>query len=196
MNSEINSRLENGTWTGASLADLKDVNSNTISTKWVFRTKLNPDNTIRYKAGLIIKGYEQRQGIDYDITYALVSRLPTLRLLLAVASLRKQTIDHGDIITAFLNPEIDRHDVFMSLPDGHKELRPEHEYSVVNLRKALYGLKQAPRLGYKAIDSLLISMGFGKSTAEPNLYLKADFYIFLMLTICLWSMPIRRWLRR
>jgi len=179
MNSEINSLLENGTWAGASLVDLKDANSNTIGSKWVFRTKLNPDNTIRYKARLVIKGYEQRQGIDYDITYASVSRLPTLRLLLAVASLRKLTIDHVDIITAFLNRKIDRQDVFMSLPDGFKELRPELEYSVVNLRKALYGLKQAPHLWYKAIDSLLISMGFGKSTAEPNIYLKADFYILL-----------------
>jgi len=179
MNSEINSLLENGTWTGVSLVDLKTANSSAIGSKWVFRTKLNPDNSIRYKARLVIKGYEQRQGIDYDITYAPVSRLPTLRILLAIASLRRLNIDHVDIITAFLNPEIDRQNVFMSLPDGFKELRPELEYSVVNLKKALYCLKQAPCLWYKAIDSLLVSMGFRRSTAEPNLYLKTDFYILL-----------------
>ena len=179
MNSEIDSLLENGTWSGVTQDGIKNPENHPIGSKWVFRTKLNPDNTIRYKARLVIKGYEQRQGIDYDITYAPVSRLPTLRVLLAIASLRKLAIDHVDIITAFLNPNIDRQDVFMYLPDGFKDLRPELEYSIVNLKKALYGLKQAPRLWYKAIDSLLLAMGFGKSTAEPNLYLKPDFYILL-----------------
>ena len=125
---------------------MKNPGNHAIGSKWVFRTKLNSDNTIRYKARLIIKGYEQQQGIDSDITYAPVSRLPTLHVLQTIASLRKLAIDHVDMITAFLNPEIDQQDVFPYLPDGFKDLRPELEYTIVNLKKALYGLKQAPRL--------------------------------------------------
>jgi hypothetical protein len=42
----------------------------------------------------------------------------------------------------------------------------------VNSKKALYGLKQAPRAWYVRIDSFLQSLGFSKSIADPNLYIK------------------------
>ena len=42
---------------------------------------------------------------------------------------------------------------------------------VCKLKKDLYGLKQAPRAWYSGIDSYLVSMGFVKSEADPNLYL-------------------------
>jgi hypothetical protein len=45
-----------------------------IGCKWVYRRKTNPDGSTRYKARLVIKGYEQREGIDYDETYAPVSK--------------------------------------------------------------------------------------------------------------------------
>ena len=40
------------------------------------------------------------------------------------------------------------------------------------LKKALYGLKQAPRTWYGRIDSFLMSLGFTKNKADPNLYYK------------------------
>ena len=42
------------------------------------------------------------------------------------------------------------------------------------LKKALYGLKQAPRTWYGRIDSFLMSLGFTKSKADPNLYSKVE----------------------
>ena len=44
------------------------------------------------------------------------------------------------------------------------------ECHVCRLKKALYGLKQAPRAWYSIIDSYILSMGFQKSEADPNLY--------------------------
>ena len=38
------------------------------------------------------------------------------------------------------------------------------------LKKALYGLKQAPHAWYEKIDGYLMSLGFNKSVADPNLY--------------------------
>ena len=38
------------------------------------------------------------------------------------------------------------------------------------LKKALYGLKQAPQAWYSKIESYLLSIGFRKSEADPNLY--------------------------
>ena len=46
----------------------------------------------------------------------------------------------------------------------------ERESHVCKLKKALYGLKQAPWAWYSRIDSYLLSIGFQKSEANPNLY--------------------------
>jgi len=55
--------------------------------KWVFRTKLNADGSInKHKARLVVKGYAQVFGVDYSETFALVARLDTIRLLLALTA--------------------------------------------------------------------------------------------------------------
>ena len=56
---------------------------------------------------------------------------------------------------------------------------------VCKLKKALYGLKQGPRAWYGRIDSFLTSLGFTKSKADPNLYLKVmdDEHVILLLYV-------------
>jgi hypothetical protein len=56
-----------------------------IGSKWVYRTKRNPDGTTRYKVCLVVKGWQQIQGVNYNETFAPVSKLTTLHLLLVMA---------------------------------------------------------------------------------------------------------------
>jgi hypothetical protein len=67
---------------------------------------------------LVIKGYEQVPVIDYDETYAPVSKLSTLHYLLSLAATRGWTVDQMDVVTAFLNPAIDNDSTFMNMPPG------------------------------------------------------------------------------
>jgi len=151
-----------------------------IGCKWIYRRKINPDGTTRYKARLVIKGYEQKAGIDYDETYAPVSKLATFRLLLALAAQHGWTVDHMDVVTAFLNPRIDRDNICMSLPPGIEWLETTTiKAESLVLRKALYGLKQAPRLWYEDIDGFLRSIGFKQSAIDPNLYLQPGVLLLL-----------------
>jgi hypothetical protein len=159
-----------------------------IGCKWIYRRKTNPDGTTRYKARLVIKGYEQKEGIDYDETYAPVSKMATFRLLLALAAQHDWNIDHMDVVTAFLNPKIDRNNIHMSLPLGIDWLETTELDTIVYeasgaksliLRKALYGLKQAPRLWYEDIDGFLRSIGFKQSAEDPNLYLQPGVLLLL-----------------
>jgi hypothetical protein len=153
-----------------------------IGSKWVYKKKMNPDGTTRYKVRLVIKGYEQVEGIDFNETYAPVSKLTTARLLLSLAAKYDWRVDHLDIVTAFLNPKIDRDNVYMSLPPGIEWLDPDLYKSstqCVRLLKALYGLKQAPRLWYEDINQFLLSIGFDQSTTDPNLYIQNGILLLL-----------------
>ena len=87
-----------------------------------------------------------------------------------------------DVKTAFLNGVIEE-EVYIEQPQGFEvEYRHTH---VCKLKKALYGLKQAPRAWYERIDGFLLSMGFTKSKADPNLYLKVveDEPVILLLYV-------------
>jgi len=161
---EYNSIIRNETF---SLAQAQFGNK-PIGSKWVFKTKRKPDGSTRYKARLVIKGYEQ---MDYGETYAPVGKLTTFQLLISLAARKKWKIDHLDVVMAFLNPDVDDDTLFMELPEGWPEHGPE-EVTVVRLRKPLYGLKQAPHLWYRHINAFLLSLGFIESEANPNLYIR------------------------
>ena len=59
-------------------------------------------NIIRNKARLIVKGYNQEEGIDFDETFAPVARLEAIRLLLAYACFMKFKLFQMDVKSAFL----------------------------------------------------------------------------------------------
>jgi hypothetical protein len=121
MDEELQSLLQNDTWNEASSDEIK--NTSIIGSRWVFKTKLNPDGSTRFKARLVIKGYQQVKGVDFSETFAPVSKLSTLRMLLAFTSQHNWRIDHLDVVTAFLNPKIDKDDVYMELPEGNCNVR-------------------------------------------------------------------------
>jgi hypothetical protein len=188
MREEYSSLLENKTWETCERRDAHQTGKHAIGCKWVFKTKTNADGSLRYKARLVIKGYEQVPGEDFDETFAPVARLETFRLVLALAAANGLQIHQMDVVTAFLNPDIDG-EVYMELPPGVENswLWPEstdqiqeipHD-AICRLLKALYGLKQAPRLWFKHIDSFLKKLGFHPSDNDANLYISEDAWILL-----------------
>jgi hypothetical protein len=103
-------------------------------------------------------------------------------LLISLAARYNWRIDHLDVVTAFLNPDLDDDTLFMELPEGWPEDGLE-EVTVVRLRKALYGLKQAPHLWYRHINAFLLSLGFVQSEADPNLYIRNNGKMLLLLYV-------------
>ena len=109
----------------------------------MFRNKLDEHGTIiRNKARLIVQGYNQEKGIDYDETFAPVARIEAIRLLIAFASHMEFTLYQMDVKSAFLNGLL-QEEVFVKQPPGFENNDfPDHVYK---LDKALYGLKQDTR---------------------------------------------------
>jgi len=88
--------------------------------------------------------------------------------------------DHLDVVTAFLNLEIDKV-VYAELPEGVDWLSESPRTGFLRLNKALYGLKQTPRLWHQSIDGFLLSIGFHKSSADHNLYIDTDIHGVMLL---------------
>jgi hypothetical protein len=76
-----------------------------------------------------------------------------------------------DVKTTFLNSVIEE-EVYIEQPQGF--VIHGKESHVCRLKKTVYELKQAPRAQYARIDSCLMSLGFTKSDADPNLYYKVE----------------------
>jgi len=132
--------LLNNTFTTINSREARQLRFKLFRSKWVYKTKNNPEGTIQYKARLLINGYEQT---DFGETYALVGKLTTFRFLISMVGKHGWNIDHLDVVPAFLNPEVDDNDIYMTLPEGWPE-GLNTPVIIVRLKKALCGLKQAP----------------------------------------------------
>ena len=112
VNSEIESILQNHTW---ELVDLP-LGCKPLGYKWIFKRKMKADGSIdKYKARLVVKGYKQKEGVDYFNTYSPVTRITSIRMLIAIAALHNLEIHQMDVKTAFLNGELDE-EIYMEQP--------------------------------------------------------------------------------
>ncbi|GKB05386.1 zinc finger, CCHC-type containing protein [Tanacetum coccineum] len=134
--------------------------------------KLKVDGTIeKFKARLVIQGFKQKSGIDYFDTYALVARISTIRLLIAMTSIHNLIIHQMDVKTTFLNGDLDE-EVYMNQPQGF--IMPGNENKVCKLIKSLYGLKQAPKQWHQKFDEVVLSNGYLLNQADKCVYSKFD----------------------
>jgi hypothetical protein len=92
-------------------------NKNVIGTKWVFRNKLNEDGQVtRNKARLVCKGYAQIEGINFEETFAPVSRMEAIRFLLTYVCSKNVKVYQMDIKSSFLNGELEE-EVYIEQPE-------------------------------------------------------------------------------
>nr|GEW51863.1 hypothetical protein [Tanacetum cinerariifolium] len=131
-----------------------------ITLKWIYKVKLDElGGILKNKACLVVRGYHQEEGIDFEESFALVARLEAIRIFLAYVAHKNMVVYQMDVKIAFLNGNL-REEVYVSQQDGFVDQdNPNHVYK---LKKALYGLKQAPRVWYDMLSSFLISKDFSK----------------------------------
>ena len=123
------------------------------------------------KERLVVKGYAQRLGIDYDEVFAPVARLDTMRLLIALAAHEGWEIHHMDVKSAFLNGNL-KEEVYVEQQADF--IRKGNDHKVFKLKKALYGLHQAPRAWNAKLDDTLLSLKFNRSPSKPAIYTRQN----------------------
>nr|GEX44522.1 hypothetical protein [Tanacetum cinerariifolium] len=76
---------------------------NIINIKWLWKNKRDEENTvIRNKSRLVAKGYAQKEGVNFEESFAPVTRLEAVRLFIAYAAHKSFTVYQMDVKTAFL----------------------------------------------------------------------------------------------
>nr|GEY25322.1 reverse transcriptase domain-containing protein [Tanacetum cinerariifolium] len=122
-------------------------NISPLTLKWLFKNKYDEEQTvIRNKSRLFVRGYRQEEGIDFEKSFALVSRMEAIRIFLAYAAHKSFLVFQMDVKTAFLHGSL-KEDVYVCQPEGF--IDADHPSHVFKLKKALYGLNQAPRARFE-----------------------------------------------
>ncbi|XP_019154331.1 PREDICTED: uncharacterized protein LOC109150810 [Ipomoea nil] len=179
MDQEFNALLHNNTWT--LVAPKPDMNI--IGCKWVFRTKRTADGSVeRYKARLVVKGFNQAAGEDFFDTVSPVVKPTTVRMLFSLAVSHNWTLRQLDVHNAFLNGHL-AETVYMKQPPGYED--PTHPDHVCHLQRSLYGLKQAPRAWFKRLHDYLLTTGVLASKTDVSLfhYSTGDSRVYLLVYV-------------
>ncbi|GJT58172.1 zinc finger, CCHC-type containing protein [Tanacetum coccineum] len=130
----------------------------------------------KFKVRLVIQGFRQKSGIDYFDTYALMARISTIRLLIALALIHNLIIHQIDVKTTFLNGELNE-EVYMNQPKGF--IMPGNENKVDLTKEFLSSRFSLKDMG--EADFILALEATGK---------EVEWLRNLILKIPLWSKPI------
>ena len=172
---ELKFLAENQTWKLAVLPEGKKA----LHNKWVFRVKEEADGKKRFKARLVVKGFQQLQNIDYSEVFSPVVKMTTIRTLLAIVAAQNLFLEQMDVRTAFLHGELEE-DIYMYRPKGSYI---KDKKLVCKLQKSLYGLKRAPRQWYKRFDTFLCSINFKRADSDHCCYQRRSGKVSVILGI-------------
>jgi hypothetical protein len=122
---------------------------------------------VRNKSRLVAQGFSQKEGIDYEETFAPVARLEAIKILLAFSVAKGFKLHQMDVKSAFLNGVLEE-EMYVRQPPGFESEKYPH--GVYKLRKALYGLKQVPRAWYGKLRGFLFERGFEMGKVDQTLF--------------------------
>lgn len=120
---------------------------------------------VQRKAQCVAMGNKQREGIDFNETFAPTGTFASLSLLLAIAAKFEWPVHSFDFVAAYLNSPI-QEEVWVGPPPG---MTIERGHGL-RLLKALYGTRQAARCWWPYLKGVLLSLGYEASLYDTSLY--------------------------
>ena len=104
MMEEYQSILKNDVWDIVPRLEGKSI----VSSKWIYKIKHAADGSIaKYKARFVARGFSQKEGIDYDETFAPVARYTSIITIISLAVVLGWKLHQMDVKTAFLNGQVE-----------------------------------------------------------------------------------------
>jgi hypothetical protein len=150
-----------------------------LNCRWVFTIKYKKDNSVdQYKARLVVKGFQQKPGVDFKETFATVAHLKSLRVLLAICAAKNLKPSQLDVGSAFLNAPLEE-EVYMRFPPGF----PGKSGQVIRLRRAIFGLRQGPRQWFKTFQPVLLRLGFKPTVSDSCVFVHSSGDTYLLIHV-------------
>ena len=166
MRDDMDSLHENHTYDLVSLPRERKA----LKCKWIFKLKTQENSSKpKYKARLVVKGFGQKKGIDFDEIFSPVVKMSSIRIALGMDASMDLEVEQLDVKTTFLHGDLEE-EIYIEQPEGFEV--EGKEQLVCIWKKSLYGLKQAPQQWYKKFDSFMTENGFKHTTADPCVYVK------------------------
>ncbi|GKA94295.1 retrovirus-related pol polyprotein from transposon TNT 1-94 [Tanacetum coccineum] len=108
-----------------------------LNLKWLLKNKHDEENiVIRNKTRLVVRGYHQEKGIDFEESFAPIARMEAIKIFLAYAAHKSFTVFQMDVKTTFLHGTL-KEDMYVCQPEGFIDADlPSHVYK---LKKASMG---------------------------------------------------------
>ncbi|CAI7879441.1 unnamed protein product [Closterium sp. NIES-54] len=157
--------------TGTYVDEVPPPGANIVDGMWIFRVKRPSGSPPAFKARYVVRGFSQRQGVDYFQTFSPTPKMTTLRVLLHVAAQRDYELHSLDFSTAFQQGSL-HEEIWLRRPPGFTESFPTG--TQWSLRRLVYGLRQAPHEWHDTLRNTLVALGFAPATADPSLFLCTD----------------------
>ena len=142
----------------------------------------------RYKARLVVKGFAQKKGIDFDEIFSLNVKMTSIRTILSLVAVEYLHLEQLDVKTDFLHGDLEE-DIYMQKPHGYEVKGKEN--LVYRLNKSLYVLKQALRKWFLKFDKFMIEQGYSIFHSNHFVYFKKlDNEIYIILLLCVDDMLV------
>ena len=165
-----------------------------LGTRMVLRNKFNKEGKVeKRKARLVIRGFEQIEGIDFNQTFASVAQANTWRVLLLIAAILNWEVHQVDIVAAFLNGYLEEK-ITIEIPFGLEEFfawypkentigfDPKKD-QVLEVLWSLYRLKQAPRQWQKVLKKALAKLGFIQLKSDNAIFIYYKLKIIIVIYV-------------
>ena len=140
-------------------------NRTPITCRWAYDLKRDKEGRINlFKARLVVHGFKQVAGVDFNKTFSSTAQLRTFRFVVSIAVAKGYQMNQYDISQAFLNGKLEE-EIYMHFPPGYPS---KNAGTVLKLIKGLYGLKQASRLWQKTLYKALGDLGLVQCKTESG----------------------------
>jgi len=157
MQKEFNELTSKRTWV---IVDAP-IDTNIVGSRWTYQLKRDANRVItHYKAHLVAQGFTRTHGIDYDETFAPVTRFASTCVVL--------------VLVATHNWEVHQLPSFV---------KTKHEGKVCRLYKALYGLKQGGRSWYLLICKAFAKFGYTCCQVKQCMFYKGTKHGIIIMVI-------------
>ena len=89
-----------------------------LRNKWVYKLKPgDAENLPRYKACIVVKGFQHKKGVDFDAIFALIVKMTSIRTVLSITTSMDLEVEQLDVKTTFLHGDLEE-EIYMQQPEG------------------------------------------------------------------------------